>query len=426
MRFGFVRAIAYATVVLVAAFALTFVPQLPERRPAEVFISQAASPSWKLRFDTLGKGESLQRVLRRGGLSDTAAIRAIQAASTLDERRIPAGMPITIRSAAADSAPSEVIFQLAVDKVIRLKRNGTDWSGAEENLPWVIDTIVVSGTIQSNVYAAVDEAASGFLPSAARNQLTYNLADVYSFKIDMTRELQKGDEFKVIAERRTGPNGAVRIESGGIIAASFSLSGSVLKAVRFASQKVGGDYFDEDGKSMRAAFLRYPVDFRRISSRFGSRLHPILGYTRAHKGTDYAADAGTPVKAIGDGMVISAGWGNGYGNMVGIRHPNGYVTRYGHMRGFARGIHSGARVKMGTVIGYVGMTGLATGPHLHFEVLVNGEQHDSRFAFKRSSGDPIPNIERQTFQGIRNRLLASLDVIGRDRATTLTVAIAQH
>jgi murein DD-endopeptidase MepM/ murein hydrolase activator NlpD len=424
LKFGYVRAIAYASVVFIAAVALTFVPALPDSRPADVMFSQAASPSWKLRFDTLGRGESLQRVLHRSGLSDTAAIRAIQAATTLNERRIPAGMPITVRSDAADSAPSEVLFQLAVDKIIRLTRNGDDWSGAEEKLPWRTDTIVVSGTIQTNVYAAMDESASDFLPKIARTVLTQMLAqDVYGYKIDMTRELQKGDQFKVIAERMSGPNGAVRI--GNVLAATFSLSGTVLQAYRFAG-KFGDEYFDENGKSLRTAFMRYPVDFRRISSTFGNRLHPILGYTRAHKGTDYAADAGTPVKAIGDGTVVSAGWSNGYGNLVAIRHPNGYVTRYGHMRGFAKGIHSGARVQMGQVIGYVGMTGLATGPHLHFEVLIGGEQHDPTLAFKKQSGEPIPKAQAVAFQSVREWFVPKLDGISRDRAMTLNAAIAQH
>jgi murein DD-endopeptidase MepM/ murein hydrolase activator NlpD len=423
LKFGYVRAIAYASVIFIAAVALTFVPALPDSRPADVMFAQAASPSWKLRFDTLGKGESLQRVLRRSGLSDTAAIRAIQAATTLDERRIPAGMPITIRSEAAESLPSEVIFQLAVDKVIRLTRNGADWSGAEERLPWVIDTIVVSGTIQTNVYAAVDEAASDLLSKPVREQLTWRLADVYQYKIDMTRELQKGDEFQVVAQRMTGPTGAVRIDT--IVATTFSLSRSVLKAVRFPSKTVGGDFFDEDGKSMRAAFRKYPVDFSRISSTFGNRFHPILGYTRAHKGTDYAAASGTPVKAIGDGTVLRATWDNGYGNLAEIRHPNGFVTRYGHMKGFAKGIHSGARVKMGDVIGYVGMTGLATGPHLHFEVLIGGVQRDSRYAFPKSSGDPIPVAERPAFLATRDNLLKKFAGVQTNTATTLTAA-AQH
>ena len=419
MKFGYIRAIAYGAVVLTTAVALTFIPRLPDTRPAEVLFSQAAVPSGKLQFDTLDAGESLARVLKRGGLSDSAAIRAIQASSgVINERRIPAGMPITVKSESADSAPSEVVLQLAEDRIVRLKRNGSEWTGAEEKLPWEIDTIAVAGTIQSNLYAAMDAVAADLLPQGARNQLTNEIAEnVYNYKIDMTRELQKGDEFKAIAIRARGPNGAVRVTN--VIAASFSLSGSVLQAVQFDS-KTGGTYFDDKGNSMKAMFSKYPVRFSRISSTFGSRRHPILGYTRAHKGTDYAANEGTPVQSIGDGVVLRSEWNSGYGNLIEIRHPNGYVTRYGHLS--KRLVYAGQRVKIDQEIGRVGHTGLATGPHLHFEVLVNGQQRDSRFAFKASSGLPIAKSEVDSFAHLRDQLLARLNAVGHNTALSLASA----
>jgi murein DD-endopeptidase MepM/ murein hydrolase activator NlpD len=128
-----------------------------------------------------------------------------------------------------------------------------------------------------------------------------------------------------------------------------------------------------------------------------------------HKGLDYAADAGSPVRAIGDGVITRMGWGNGYGNVVEIRHRNGFVTRYGHLKGYAAGVHVGSRVEMGKTIAYVGSTGLSTGPHLHFEVLVNGEQRDPRTALKRDGGDPVPAAERPQFGALRDQLLASLE-----------------
>ena len=425
VKFGYTRAIAYGAVVLATAVALTFIPALPDNRPAEILFSQAAEPTGKMQFDTLDAGESLARVLRRGGLSDSAAVRAIQASSgVINERRIPAGMPITVKSEAPDSAPSEVVLQLAEDRIVRLRRNGTEWTGAEEKLPWTIDTIAVAGTIESNLTNAIAVVTDTLLPKVARQQLTNEVAeDVYGYKIDMTRELQKGDEFRVLAERARGPNGAVRITS--VIASTFSLSGSVLKAVKFES-KAGGSYFDDEGKSMKAMFSKYPVQFRRISSTFGSRKHPILGYTRAHKGTDYAADEGTPVRSIGDGVVVSAGWSNGYGRLIAIRHMNGYVTRYGHLSAIMPGIEPGARVKMEQTIGRVGHTGLATGPHLHFEVLVNGEQRDSRTAFGRASGLPIAKSEVDSFAHLRDQLLAKLSGIGHNTATTLASSAARQ
>jgi murein DD-endopeptidase MepM/ murein hydrolase activator NlpD len=333
----------------------------------------------------------------------------------IDERRIPAGMPITVKSESADSAPSEVVLQLSEDRIVKLTRTGDEWAGKEEKLPWMIDTIAVAGTIQSNLYSAVDAVASDLLPKSARDQLTVAIAEnVYNYKIDMSRELQKGDVFKALAIRARGPNGAVKVTN--VIAASFSLSGSVLEAIQFDS-KTGGNYFDEKGNSLKAMFSKYPVHFSRISSTFGSRRHPILGYTRAHKGTDYAANEGTTVNSVGDGVVTRSEWNSGYGNLVEIRHPNGYVTRYGHLS--RRLVQAGQRVKIDQEIGRVGHTGLATGPHLHFEVLVNGEQRNSLTLFKGMSGLPVARTEADTFARLRDALISKLNAIGGNTATTL-------
>lgn len=421
MRVGIVRAVLYSLVALALAGALRFTPQLPEpgRKAAEVLVAQAATPTWKLRFDTLDRGESLRSLLRRGGLDDSAATRALQAATSLDPRRIPAGMPVTIRSASADSAPSEITLQVSVDRLLHLRRSGDAWSGEEERVPWTTDTIIVGGTISSNLYNAMDASAKDDLSSGARQQLAWGLADVFEYRVDMSRDLQAGDEFKVVAERSVAPTGAMRI--GKIIAATFNLSGSKIDVVRFASDAVSGEYFDAAGKSMRAAFLRAPLEFRRISSVFGRREHPVLGGWRQHKGTDYAASTGTPVRAIGDGVVVRLGWGNGYGNVLEIRHRNGFVTRYGHLSRFSAGVHVGSRVSIGQTVAFVGSTGLATGPHLHFEVLVNGEQRDPRVALKQTGGDPIPESERSIFAAARDRLLASLEP-----SITGVVKLAQH
>jgi murein DD-endopeptidase MepM/ murein hydrolase activator NlpD len=404
-----VRVGLYSLVALALAGALRFTPPLPDpgRKAAEVLVAQAATPAWKLRFDTLGRGESLQALLRRGGLTDGEVANAIKAATSLDARRIPAGMPVTIRTAAADSLPSEVTLQLSIDRLLHLRRSGDSWAGSDERLPWTTDTIVVSGTIASNLYDAMDASARNDLPAGARQQLAWSLADVYEYRVDMSRDLQVGDEFKVVAERSVAPTGAVRM--GKVIAASFKLSGSIISAVRFASESVSGQYFDQTGKSMRAAFLRAPLEFRRISSVFGGREHPILGGWRLHKGTDYAASSGTPVRAIGDGVVSRAGWGSGYGNLLEIRHRNGYVTRYGHLSRFASGVRVGSRVAIGQTVAYVGSTGLATGPHLHFEVLIGGEQRDPRLALRQSGGEPLPKSDRSAFEQLRDRLLASIE-----------------
>ena len=176
----------------------------------------------------------------------------------------------------------------------------------------------------------------------------------------------------------------------------------------FESASASPQYYDATGRSLRAAFLRAPLEFRRISSNFGLRRHPILGRLKAHKGTDYAANSGTPVRAIGDATVIRAGWAGGYGNVLELRHRNGYVTRYGHLRGFAKGIRSGVRVNIAQTVAFVGSTGMSTAPHLHFEVLIGGVQRDSRVALKSVAGDPILRSERGAFETRREQMLASL------------------
>ena len=412
MKAVIARVATYAVVAILVAAALYATPPLPQRRPAEELLSAqqgvATTPVTMLRerIDTLASGESLRGIFARGGVSEALINEALKALTVVDPRRVRAGMPITFRSA-PDSAPNEIVMQLAIDRLLHLRRDGTSWTESEERLPWTTDTIVVSGAISSTLYEAMDSSAKSLLPASARQQLTWALADVFDYKIDMSRDLQPGDSFRVMAERNSSSGGAVRI--GKILAATFTLSGTELQAIRYASHAVSGDFFDANGKSLRAAFLRAPLEFRRISSTFGGRFHPILGVWKQHKGTDYAAAPGTPVRAIGDGVVLRAGWGNGYGNLLEIRHRNGFVTRYGHLRGFASGIHAGSRVSIGQTVAYVGSTGLATGPHLHFEVLVGGVQRDPRTALRDRGGDPIPGSERAEFERTRSQMLATLE-----------------
>jgi murein DD-endopeptidase MepM/ murein hydrolase activator NlpD len=197
------------------------------------------------------------------------------------------------------------------------------------------------------------------------------------------------------------------VRLGRILASDFQTGGRTLTAFRFDSAG-GSSLFDADGNSLRRAFLRAPVEFRRISSSFArARRHPILGTFRRHEGTDYAADRGTPVMAAGDGSVLRAGRAGGYGNLVELRHRSGITTRYGHLRGFARGVRAGSRVSQGQVIGYVGATGLASGPHLHYEFRVNGVPRDSR-RVDLGNGDPLPPAQRAAFERERDRLAALL------------------
>ena len=401
------RVIAYGAVIALGAIAVAFTPPLPDPHPvARVLATGPRPPVWHLRHDTLGRGETLNTLLARAGLRTQDAANILRSTTALDHRRAPAGLALTVRTLDSDSVPSELVFQLAIDRVLTVRRLDSGWVSADEKLPWTTDTVAVSGKITSTLYDALDDADTD-LPPSSRAELAWTIADIYEYRVDMSRDLQQNDVFRVLVERQRGPQGAVRI--GAVLAATFTVGGSELQAVRHVGAEGRAGYYDQDGKSMRAAFLRAPLQFRRISSVFGMRRHPILGVWRRHAGTDYAASQGTPVRSVGDGVVIFAGRKGGYGNAIEVRHRNGFVSRYGHLRGFAKSVRRGTRVGIGQTIGYVGMTGLATAPHLHFEVLVGGVQRNPRTALAMKGGEPLPASERTAFARTRGELIALLD-----------------
>jgi len=234
-----------------------------------------------------------------------------------------------------------------------------------------------------------------------------NLVDIFAWDIDFARDLRSGDSFRVLTEERYDtqghPIGSV------IMAAEFVNQGHTYRAIRYTFPDGRVGYYTPDGKNMRKTYLKAPVKYTRISSRFSlHRFHPILGYTRAHKGVDYAAPMGTPIHAVGDGRVLFAGWRGGYGRFVLIRHLNRRdSTGYGHMRRFAKGIHRGVRVHQGQVIGYVGMSGLATGPHVHFEFRINGRAVNP-LTIKRTPAAPLPAAQMVRFRNISDRYLQAM------------------
>ena len=424
MKHVLTRAITYLVVALVFVLALHFTPELPERPAANVLRSAASTPADSAplaepvvavapepvsRTERLGRGETLIGLLKRTGIAEESAREVVRAAtaSAVNTRYLRAGMPIEITTDSAGEAPRELVFHLGVDRLLRMVRSDSGWTGKEEKLPWTTDTVVVSGTIRSTLYQAMDASASEYFPGRAKDELTWALADIFEYRVDMSRDLQQGDRFRVLVERSVAPTGLTKVSK--VLAAAFTLSGSDVEAFLFDSKYGKPSYYDAKGKSLRAQFLRAPLEFRRVSSGFGMRFHPILGRWKAHKGTDYAASAGTPVRAIGDAVVVRAGWAGGYGNVLELRHRNGYVTRYGHLRGFAKGIRAGARVEIGQTVAYVGTTGLSTAPHLHFEVLVGGVQRDARSALRNITGFPIEGAERSAFDRVREQLLATLD-----------------
>ena len=406
------RTVTTVVAVALAAWALSVdlpKPWLDAPHPIDNDSLQALagdSDSLAAVSDTLHSGETIGALLSRRGVSSAAMSRVMGAASGLDARRIPAGMPVTVRADSAGAAPREIVFQLAPDRLLHVRRTGdSTWTSSEEKLPWVTDTLVVSGRIDENLYQALDDSAT-ILPKGARAELAWTLADIFEYRVDMSRELQPGDAFRVLFERLVGSNGQTKI--GRVLAARMVLSGATTETVRFDQSDGHAAYYDATGRSMQAAFLRAPLAFRRISSVFGLRKHPILGIWRRHEGTDYVANSGTPVRTIGDGTVIFAGVRGGYGNMIEIRHRSGLTSRYGHLRAFASGIRAGRAVTIGQTIGFVGMTGLATGPHLHFELLVDGTQKDPSVALKKSAGLPLAAADRPRFDALLAVMLASL------------------
>ena len=221
-------------------------------------------------------------------------------------------------------------------------------------------------------------------------------ARLYGFQIDFQRDIWKNDSFQIIYEEFLNEDNKV-IDTGEIIFANLSLQNTDLQLYKYEYEKNKIDYFDETGKSIKKTLMKTPINGARLSSSYGKRKHPILGYTKMHTGTDFAAPKGTPIMASGDGKVTKAGWCGGGGNCVKIKHNSTYQTVYAHMSKFGRGIKRGVRVKQGQIIGYVGSTGMSTGPHLHYEVIENGKKVNSQ-KLKLPSGKVLRGNDRKKFE----------------------------
>jgi murein DD-endopeptidase MepM/ murein hydrolase activator NlpD len=358
-------------------------------------------PSIVESFDTLRRGEVVGSLLQRQGVGD------LDLRPVLDPRRLRAGLVFAFHRPHRDSLPSRVRVRSAPERIVTFVRGANGWNAAVEAIAWRAEPMRIEGSIEASLYDALDAVVpEDSLPGADRIRLAWDLADVFAWQVDFSRDVQPGDRFRVVFERLVSPAGEMRL--GRILASDLEVDGRRLTAFRFDS---GGRsaLFDADGNSLRRAFLRAPVEFRRISSTFArARRHPVLGTFRRHQGTDYAADRGTPVMAAGEGTVLRAGPAGGYGNLIELRHRSGITTRYAHLRRFARGVRAGARVSQGQVIGYVGSTGLASGPHLHYEFRVNGVARDSR-RVALGNGEPLPAARRPAFKRERDRLLALLN-----------------
>ncbi len=384
------------------------VPALPAGAEADAAIAALAEqaelePEWRIAI--VRAGQTLSDIFRENGLSPTDLHRALDAQKdTTALRRIRPGNEFafdideagTLRALRFDrDDATRVILKFAPEGVIEIAHD----RAIERRVQ------VAHGVITSSLFEAGDQAGMSDL-------MTLKLANAFGYDIDFAQDLRQGDSFSVIYDEiyREGE----RLRAGDVVAATFINQGKRYTAIRYTNTRGETLFYTEDGRPLRKAFLRTPVEFTRISSKFSAgRMHPILGKMRAHRGVDYAAPTGTPIRAAGDGKITFRGWQNGYGNVVIVQHGGKYTTLYGHMSKFASAT-VGQRVSQGQVIGYVGMTGLASGPHLHYEFRLDGKHRDP-LTVTLPKEEPLPSTELARFQSRAQPLLARLKLVDQVR-----------
>lgn len=403
----------------VAAGALFWSPRQAEPLPPPTLLPAAhANPAAVVVRDTLQAGETLTDLLRRARLAEADAhTLLVELQQHQDPRRLRPGSILAFERSVRSGDVRKMEFRLDADHTLNMRRAGETWAGSVEAVQVQPDTAVLAGTVRSSLYAALLDGDGAGVPAREREWIADILADrIFAWQIDFARDLRAGDAFQIVYERLVRPDGTAR--SGRVLGVRFNIDGQSRDAYWFTAPDGAEDYYDSEGESLRRAFLRAPLEFRRISSAYSTgRFHPILKKTRPHHGIDYAARAGTPIRAVGDGVVTRAGRDGGYGNVVEIRHKRGYASRYAHMQGFADGVRAGARIKQGQLIGYVGSTGLSTGPHLHYEFHENGRPVNPN-TVKFITGDPVPRRAQSRFEQLVRRQWALMD---RDSAALAAV-----
>jgi murein DD-endopeptidase MepM/ murein hydrolase activator NlpD len=362
------------------------------------------------RSERVQRGDTVAEILRRLNVDDNAAsnyLRNNKAAGSLHQ--LPSGKNIQAETRADGGLVSLRYINNSGSQVIIEKKDDT-FTTRTLSAQLEKRIFMRTGEINSTLYAATDAAG---MPDAAANQL----ADIFSGDIDFHRDLRKGDKFSVIYEMNYS-NGEP-VSTGNVLAAEFINQGHQYRALYFEMNKNYGSYFSPDGKSMRKAFLRSPIEFSRVSSGFKlSRFHPVLNKWRAHKGVDYAAAIGTKVKVTADGTIDFVGKQGGYGNVVIVNHQGRYSTVYGHLSRFASGLRRGQRVTQGEIIAFVGQTGLATGPHLHYEFKINGQQHDPlRVALPDAR--PITSAQKAQFLAATSSINERLSMLSGNQLAKL-------
>ena len=328
------------------------------------------------RHVTVRRGDTLMKVLRRAGADRQEANTAIGALKKIfDPRRLKVGQKLTAafrptestdRKSTDDATLISVMVALDVERSVSAIRTEVGFQAQEIIQP-----------LESSFVRGADRIDDSLFVSARRTgvpvRVIMDLIRMFSWDVDFQREIRRGDRFEIMFELFRDNDGRA-VKNGDILFASLALSGEDLRLYRFATEDGTIDYYNAKGQSARKALMKTPVDGARLSSRFGKRRHPVLGFTMMHRGTDFAAPRGTPIMAAGDGVVERASRYGAYGKYIRIRHNSTYKTAYAHLKGYAKGVRSGQRVRQGQIIGYVGTTGRSTGPHLHYEVHRNGKK----------------------------------------------------
>jgi len=346
---------------------------------------------------TIAPGDTVSALL--GGLFSPAELHqlGLQSKPVFPLSRLTAGQPYRLSLIDDDFARFEYDIDRNDQLIISVAEDG--FQIEKVAIPYTIVTEKIHGTIESSLFEAVTSIGES-------DSLAMNLADIFAWDIDFILDIRQGDSFQALVEKRYRDGQPAGY--GRILAAEFTNQGTAFQAILFQDGKQRPSYYDRTGQSLRKAFLKAPLSFSRISSGFTMRrFHPITRTWKAHPAIDYAASTGTPIMAVGDGTIIKKGYTPGNGNYIKIRHNNSYETLYLHMKGFAKGMAEGKRISQGQTIGYVGSTGLATGPHLCFRMTKNGAPINPN-KVKETSADPISKANRASFNELTTELLAQL------------------
>ena len=351
--------------------------------------------------ERLQRGDTIASVLARLQVDDPDAVQTLR--GTHEAKALYQLVPgKTIRAKITAEGRLLALRYLAGNSLFAVERAGAAFTVTQQPAQLETRTLMRSGEIRSSLFAATDAANLS-------DAVAIQIADVFSTDIDFHRDLRRGDRFTVVYEAFYHQGEMVK--SGRVLAAEFINQGKVYQAVYFRNSEGEGGYYTPEGKNIRKAFLRSPIEFSRISSGFtNARFHPVLQQWRAHKGIDYAAPTGARVKATADGVVEFAGRQGGYGNVVVLRHQSRYTTWYGHLSAFAKGLRKGSRVPQGEVIGFVGATGLATGPHLHYEFRIN-DVHQDPLRVVMPSAPPITPEVQAAFEAAAQPLALRLQLL---------------